>query len=103
MTEDDEPHSYRSVVDTVHRLAGWQAIRLDAAFRVLLDGRGDPDLMPLHVRKLLCEVLRENGYREKLIIADGSLVGGLMWVRGPWPIDHGALRKATEIETYRPF
>lgn len=60
MTEE-EAESSRAVFDTIRRLAGWQAIDLDDAFRLLLDGSGDPDLMPLEVRKFLCEALRFYG------------------------------------------
>lgn len=95
-----DPEGYRAVVETVRRLAGHQAISLDEAFRLLLDGQGDPDLMPAHVRGVLCEALRENGYREQWVVPAASDEARLMWTRGPWPIDHGALRGA-EVEHLR--
>ena len=99
---DADPHSYRAVIETVRKLAGYQALSLDEAFRLLLEGEGDPDLMPAKVRQLLCDVLREQGYEEKWLIGEGDDEGRLMWSRGPWPIDHGALRSAN-VETFRKF
>ena len=100
---DEDPSGYRAVVEATRKLAGRQAISLNEAFRVLIDGEGDPDLMPVHVREGLCEVLRDFGYAERLTAPEGGGDGRLMWVRGPWPIDHGALSRAREVETLRPF
>lgn len=89
-------------IEVVRRLAGWQAISLYDAFRVLLDGSGDPDLIPTRVRKLLRRVLLDKGYRERRVIEDWSDVSSRMWVRDPWPIDQHALRDR-EVYTFRPI
>lgn len=90
------------VLTAIRKLGGYQAISLDEAFRLLLNGRGDPDIMPLRARKALIEMLKGFGYREILAIEDGADVGRLMWVRDPWPIDVEVLRDR-ELETYTRF
>lgn len=75
------------VLSSIRKLAGQQAISLYDAFELLIEGRGDPDLMPTRARKGLCAVLRGFGYREKFMVKAGSDEGQLMWVRDPWPID----------------
>lgn|GEM_PF-3040760 len=75
------------VLSSIRKLAGHQAISLYDAFELLIEGRGDPDLMPTRARKGLCAILRGFGYREKFMVKVGSDEGQLMWVRTPWPID----------------
>lgn len=94
MDEDFNP-----VLDAIGRLAGYQAIGLNEAFRVLLGDDGDPDLAPVARRKNLCRLLEAHGYRERWVTLKGSAEVQLMWVRGPWPIDVSALN-GREIETY---
>lgn len=81
-----------SILFAIKRLAGYQAIGLDEAFRLLLGGRGDADLMPVVSRKALCDVLRKVGYREIFVIKEGCDDAQLMWVRHPWPTDIEALQ-----------
>lgn len=94
MDEDFNP-----VLDAIERLAGYQAIGLNEAFRVLLGDDGDPDLAPVARRKNLCRLLEAHGYRERWVTLNGSAEAQLMWIRGPWPIDASALN-GWEIETY---
>lgn len=91
---DDNP-----VLDAIGRLAGYQAIGLDEAFRVLLGDDGDPDLAPVARRRDLCRILSLCGYRERWVTLRGSGEAQLMWARGPWPIDVSAL-EGREVETY---
>lgn len=99
---DNDPNGYRAMLATVQKLAGYQALCLHQAFRLLVEGEGDPDLMPLKLRKLICRTLAENGYRERFMLPIGSNEGGLMWVRDAWPIDDGALCDV-EVESFNLF
>jgi hypothetical protein len=87
------------VLDAIGRLAGYQAISLPEAFRVLLGDDGDPDLAPVARRRELCRLLDAHGYSERWVTLKGSGEAQLMWVRGPWPIDASAL-DGREVETY---
>lgn len=91
---DDNP-----VLDAIRRLAGYQAISLDEAFRVLLGDDGDPDLAPVARRRDLCRLLKAHGYTERWVTVKGSGEARLMWTRGPWPIDVSALH-GRQVETY---
>jgi len=75
------------VLSSIRKLAGHQAISLYDAFALLIEGRGDPDLMPVRARKGLCSILHGFGYREKFMVKAGSDEAELMWIRDPWPID----------------
>ncbi|MBJ7437603.1 MAG: hypothetical protein JHD35_01075 [Sphingopyxis sp.] len=90
------------VLSSIRKLAGYQAISLNEAFRLLIAGRGDPDLMPMRARKGLCSILRGFGYRETFMIKSGSDEGQLMWVRDPWPVDVDVIR-CGKTETYERF
>lgn len=85
------------VLSSIRKLAGHQAISLDDAFRLLIAGRGDPDLMPTRARMGLCRILRGFGYREKFMVKSGSDEGQLMWVRNPWPIDVEVIQSGKTI------
>lgn len=90
------------VLDAIRRLAGYQAIDLNEAYRVLLGGQDDLDLAPVARRNALCELLRAHGYREEFVMQDGEDEAHLMWVRGPWPIDVAAL-EGRELERFTKF
>lgn len=90
------------VLSSIRKLAGHQAISLHDAFELLIEGWGDPDLLPTRARNGLCSILRDFGYRERLMIKAGSEEAHLMWVREPWPIDAEIIRDGKTV-TFEAF
>jgi hypothetical protein len=84
-----------AIAEAIEKLAGSQAISLDEAFRLLIEGEGDPDLMPSSTRNGLCEVLRGFGYRECFMAPVDAQEARLMWVRRLWPLDVAILSGRT--------
>lgn len=82
---DFDPRLYEGAIE---RFAGYQIIGFYEAYR-RLGGTGDPDLMPVVMRKNLVQFLLSCGYRERWASEENSDDCHLMWVRGPWPIDYG--------------
>lgn len=82
----------RLIQGAVERFAGYQIIHFYEAYRQL-GGIGDPDLMPAIMRENLVALLTSFGYRERWASEENSDDFGLMWVRGPWPIDYGRTGK----------
>lgn len=81
----------------VDLLVGRQATDVHELYRLF--GGGDPDLMPVVVRRGLCELLRSLGYRQAWVREEQDDEGRLMWVRDPWPADFAKLREGG-FETY---
>ena len=78
----------RLIEGAIEKFAGYQIIGFDEAYR-RLGGTGDPDLMPAIMRENLIALLTSFGYQERWASEENSDDFGLMWVRGPWPIDYG--------------
>ncbi|HEV2080603.1 MAG TPA: hypothetical protein VGR19_11995 [Allosphingosinicella sp.] len=85
----------------IEALAGRQVTDVEEVYR-LIGGESRPEAVPSDIRRGLCDLLRELGYRQRWVRGlDGGRTG-FRWVRGPWPIDYGALR-GREVETYTNF
>ena len=87
MTDDLDPRLMAGAIDL---LAGYQIIGFYEAYR-LLGGTGDPDLMPIVMRKGLVRLLRALRYRERWANEINGDDFGLMWTRSPWPGDVGRI------------
>ncbi len=93
-----------AILNAIGKLAGYQAISIDEAFRLLVQGEGDPDLMPVRARRGLCHILSGFGYRERFVVPHGGDEGRLMWLRAAWPIDYDVRsRRNVEDCVFRPF
>ena len=82
---------YRAAVAAVARLAGHQVVSLERAWTELT-GR-EPDEMTALDRHYLRYLLHELGYESQWVVRvdEGPMLH--RWVRGPWPIDFGAVRR----------
>jgi hypothetical protein len=78
------------VAGAIDILAGHQIISFYEAYH-LLGGKGDPDLMPVIMRKGLLRLLGTLGYRERWASEKDGDDFGFMWTRVPWPGDVGRI------------
>jgi hypothetical protein len=82
----DDELDPRLVAGAIDLLVGYQIIGFYETYW-LLGGTGDPDLMPVIMRKGLVRLLKTLGYKERWAgTKDGDDVC-LMWTRKPWPAD----------------
>lgn len=86
----DDELDPRLVAGAIDQLVGHQIIGFYEAYR-LLGGWGDPDLMPVVVRKGLVRLLRTLGYRERWAGEKDGDDFDFMWTRSPWPGDVGRI------------
>ena len=76
----------RLISGAIERFSGYQIVGFYEAYR-LLGGTGDPDLMPVEMRKNLVRLLTFLGYRERWASQRDGDGFGFMWTRRPWPAD----------------
>ncbi|QGY80805.1 hypothetical protein [Sphingorhabdus lacus] len=74
------------IAGAIERFSGYQIVGFYEAYR-LLGGTGDPDMMPVEMRKNLVRLLTFLGYKEQWAGTKEGDDVSLMWARNPWPAD----------------